>query len=175
MPQIQVHAGSADVPSLQQVRWAKYPLFALVIVAIGPSTLAPFVYIALQLFGIDHLEGYAIEFSGSTIAFMMVFPVFSAIANVSFILLSKISAWQARKEWPHLVSVKTAMWFSLIAMCIPNTVLFIGTPQEMILKAPNAGQGSGLAIVGLFLTVPIFGLVGWFVGRLLAWALRKLS
>ncbi|WP_128926420.1 hypothetical protein [Bradyrhizobium guangxiense] len=173
MPQIQVDAGSADVPPTQQVRWAKYPLFALAIVAVGPSILAPFVYIGLRSFGIDNLDGYKMEFSGSTIAFMLVFPVVSAIANVSFFLLSKISVWRARKEWPHLLSVKIAMWFSLIAMCIPNTLLFIGTPQEMILKAPNAGQGSGLAIVGLFLTLPIFGLLGWFGGRLVAWALRK--
>ena len=167
-------AGSVpgDVPPVRLVRWTRYPLIALAIVAIGPSILTHFVYIGLRLSGIHELEGYKIEFNQGTVAFMVLFPIVSAVANVSFLGLSRISAWRAQKEWPHLRSVRSAMWASLIAMCVPNTLFFIGTPEEMIVQAPDAGQGSGFGTVGLFLVQPIFGVAGWFTGRLLARARR---
>src|SRR5262249_21330834 len=126
-----------DAPPSHFGRWTRYPLIALAIVITGPSILTPIVYLALRLSGISELEGYGIEFNEDTVAFMVVFPLLSALANLSFIVLYKISSWRAAKEWPNLRSVKTAMWSS---MSIPNMLFFIGTPEEMILKVPDAGQ-----------------------------------
>jgi hypothetical protein len=90
------------------------------------------------------------------------------------------------------------MWFSVVAMSLPNVLLFQLAP-EMVSNAFDAGQGIGiteamfslpiitiiwpgtypslfdagfgvgLIISALMAPVPLFGLTGWLVGHLVGW------
>jgi len=93
------------------------------------------------------------------------------------------------------------MWFAVVAMSVPNVVLF-GLAPEMISSARDAGQGIGIIeamllwspiqtiMPGIFAIVdaagfeysfvlyaltgflPILGLVAWFLGRLVGGQVR---
>jgi hypothetical protein len=86
------------------------------------------------------------------------------------------------------------MWFSVIAMSLPNVLLFQLAPEmvdagqgigitEAMLSLPiitiiwpgtypslfDAGFGVSLIISSLMAPVPLFGLTGWLVGHLVGW------
>jgi hypothetical protein len=69
-----------------------------------------------------------------------------------------------RSSWR---SVRMAMIVSVAAMSLPSTVLLVGTTLEMVSSAPNAGQATGSLVFMFFLPIP--GVLGWFIGRGIAW------
>jgi hypothetical protein len=69
------------------------------------------------------------------------------------------------------------MWFSVVAMSLPNVVLF-GLAPEMVSNARDAGQGIGIIeamlsfpiipimiISALTAPIPLLGLAGWLLGH----------
>ena len=101
-----------------------------------------------------------------------------AFMNSSLLLLYFVSRKKVKREWPNVRSVCLAMWISLLAMSLASTgVIFL-----MISQPWNTAGGSILigfmvtffeelnASLLLFALVPIIGLLGWFVGRLIGWA-----
>jgi hypothetical protein len=135
-----------DCPVKIAPSW-KYPLYALAIISIGPSVITPFLYVALRLLGVTicHCE---IAFD---VEFLLVFPVMFSIANWPFLVLFRISKWKAKREWPSIRSVRLAMWCSLIAMS-----------QEML---SQVYKGTEYALFFLQLVQSPLGLIGWFLGR----------
>jgi hypothetical protein len=100
--------------------------------------------------------------------------------------------------WPNFGSARSAMWFSVVAMSLPNVLLFalawemvsnvfdagqgIGVIEAvlilpiiaMIWPGPypsifDAGYGIGFVLSALMAPVPFFGLIGWLVGQLIGW------
>jgi hypothetical protein len=69
-----------------------------------------------------------------------------------------------KREWPS--SVRLAMWFSLVAMAFPNTGLMLAA----LWGISTGGQGLGVFLAAELFILPIFGLIGWFAGRFIAWA-----
>jgi len=57
-------------------------------------------------------------------------------------------------------------------MSLPSTVFLVGTPQEMMSTAPDAGQGTGILLFFFMLLLPIPGVISWLIGRCIAWMLR---
>jgi hypothetical protein len=123
-------------------------------------------------------------------SFVYFLPVDFALLNWAFVPLYVVG-----RIWPRAGSARLAMWFAVVAMSVPNVVLF-GLAPEMISNARDAGQGIGI-IEAVLLTspiqmiwpgigaiiddagfevsfvlnaltgfLPILGLVAWLLGRL---------
>jgi hypothetical protein len=124
---------NASVVSGQSLAWTNIPLIALAIISIGPSICAVILYLTYR-FGLvqPHAPGYRF---GSLVYSS---PVDFALINWAFVLLYVVC-----RVWPTLGSARVAMWFSVVAMSVPNLVLFGLTP-EMISSAVDSGQGIGI-------------------------------
>jgi hypothetical protein len=181
---------NASVVSGQSLAWTNIPLIALAIISIGPSLCAVILYLTYR-FGLvqPHAPGYKF---GSLVYLS---PVDFALMNWAFVPLYVVC-----RVWPKFGAARIAMWFSVIAMSVPNLVLF-GLAPEMISSAFDAGQGIGiieavllwppiamiwpglasiiidadtaLMFVLMALTgfLPNLGLMAWLVGRLVGRAI----
>jgi hypothetical protein len=179
---------NAAVVSGQSLTWTHIPLIALAIISIGPSIVAVVLYLAYT-FSIIQPGAHGFRFSQ---VFIFESPVHFALLNWPFVALYLIC-----RIWPKLGAARLAMWFSVVAMSLPNVVLF-GLAPEMVSNAFDAGQGIGiieamsslpiitiiwpgtesflnagfgvgLIISALMAPVPLLGLTGWLVGHLVGW------
>ena len=171
--------------------WTNIPLIALAILSIGPSVCAVILYLSYK-FGLMQPSAPGYHFS----SFVYSLPVDFALQNWAFVPLYVVG-----RIWPHAGSARLAMWFAVVAMSVPNVVLF-GLAPEMISSARDAGQGIGIIqamllwspiqtiLPGIFaiadaagfqysfilyaLTgfLPILGLVAWLLGQLVGRLVR---
>ena len=172
--------------------WTNIPLIALAIISIGPSVCAVILYLAYKS-GLMQPGAAGYHFS----SFVYSLPVDLVVQNWAFVPLYVVG-----RIWPHAGSARLAMWFAVVAMSVPNVVLF-GLAPEMISSARDAGQGIGIIqamllwspiqtiLPGIFsiadaagfqysfvlyaLTgfVPILGLVAWLSGQLVGRLVRS--
>lgn len=168
--------------------WTRVPLIAWVIASIGPSVLAIIIYLGYRA-GIIQPPASGYQFS----IFIQILPLDFAVINWGFVAL-----YLACRLWPNFGAAKTAMWFSVVAMSLPNILLFALAP-EMVSSVKDAGQGIGvieatliLPIVAMFLPgpvagifdagfgigpvistlmapMPFLGLIGWLLGQFIGW------
>ncbi len=172
--------------------WTNIPLVALAILSIGPSVCAVILYLSYK-FGLIQPGARGYQF-GSLIYSL---PADFALLNWAFVPLYVVG-----RIWPGAGSDRLAMWFAVVAMSVPNFVLF-GLAPEMLSNARDAGQGIGIIeavlfwspiqtiLPGLFSIVdaagfeyslvlhaltgflPILGLVAWLLGRLVGGQVRS--
>ena len=177
---------SAVSESGRSLAWTHVPLIAFVIASVGPSALAIILYLGYK-FGLLQPGRYGYRFS----IFVLELPFDFAAMNWGFVAL-----YVTCRLWPNFGSARSAMWFSVVAMSLPNVLLF-ALAGEMVSSAPGAGQGIGviqamlilpiIAVIwsgpfpGIFdagfglgfvistLTapIPVLGLIGWLVGQLI--------
>jgi hypothetical protein len=98
-----------------------------------------------------------------------------AVCNWPFAVLYFVTRWRARKRWPKIGLIKTAMCGSAIAMSIPNLPILLGTPGETLSGARDAGQGSGIWLGLELFPLPVLGAIGWALGALAALGWRSWS
>ena len=183
---------AVDSASSQSLAWTQVPLIAFVIASIGPSAFAIIIYLGYR-FGVIQPGPYGYTFS----VFIQDAPFDFAVINWGFVAL-----YLAVRLRPNFGAARVAMWFSVVAMSLPNVVLF-SLAWEMVSKAPGAGQGIGvieamfiLPIIAIFWSgalsdifdpdsgigfvisalmapVPFLGLVGWLAGQLIGWAASR--
>jgi hypothetical protein len=129
-------------------------------------------------------------------SFVYLLPVDFALLNWAFVPLYVVGRIR-----PRAGSARLAMWFAVVAMSVPNVVLF-GLAPEMVSNARDAGQGIGIieavllwspiqmiwpaiisdagfevefvlnALTGL---LPTLGLIAWLLGQLAGWQVRITS
>jgi hypothetical protein len=174
--------------SRQSLAWTQVPLIAFAIASIGPSVFAISIYLGYT-FGLIQPEPSGYRFS----IFIRDLPFDFAAINWGFVALYLIC-----RLWPNFGSARSAMWFSVVAMSLPNVLLFslawtmvsnvfdagqgVGVIEAMlilpiiamILPGPfpgifDAGFGIGFVISALMAPVPFFVLVGWLAGQLIGW------
>lgn len=172
----------------RSLAWTRVPLIAWVIASIGPSIFAITLYLGYKL-GLLQPGPAGYQFS----IFIWALPLDFAIINWGFVALYLVC-----RLWPNLGGAKSAMWFSVVAMSLPNIVLFFLAP-EMVSNVKDAGQGIGVIeamlilpiiamilpgpIAGIFdapgigpvistlmAPMPFLGLIGWLVG----WAASRI-
>jgi len=166
----------------QSLAWTQVPLIAFVIASIGPSAFAIIIFLGYK-FGLIQPEPSGYRFS----TFIRDLPFDFAVINWGFVAL-----YLTCRLWPNFGSARSAMWLSVIAMCLPNVLLFF-LAWELVSKAFDAGQGIGdiMAmisfpiimiiwlpprpifdagfdigfVISAFMTpIPFFGLIGWLLG-----------
>ena len=171
--------------------WTNIPLIALAIISIGPSVCAVILYSSYK-FGLIEPSAPGYRFG----SFVYSLPADFALLNWAFVPLYVVG-----RIWPRVGSARLAMWFAVVAMSVPNVVLF-GLAPEMVSNARDAGQGIGIIeavllwspiqtiLPGIFAIVdaagfeypfvlnaltgflPILGLVAWLLGRLVGGQVR---
>ena len=178
----------------QSLAWTHVPLIAFVIASLGPSALAIVIYLGYT-FGLMQPGPAGYRFS----VFVRDLPGDFAVMNWGFVAL-----YVTCRLWPNFGSARSAMWLSVVAMSLPNVLLF-ALAGEMVSNARGAGQGigvieamlilpivtiiwpgplpdifdagSGIGFVISTLTAPIpfLGLIAWLVGQSIGWAASKLQ
>jgi hypothetical protein len=172
----------------QSTTWTQVPLIAFAIASIGPSVLAIILYLGYKS-GLVQPGPAGFHFS----TLIRDLPIDFAIINWGFVAL-----YVACRLWPQFGSARSAMWCSVIAMAVPNIVLFFLAPEmvsnvfdagqgigvvlamlslpiiTMILPGPypeifDAGFGIGFVISALMAPIPFFGLIGWLAVQLFGW------
>ena len=168
--------------------WTNIPLIALAILSIGPSVCAVILYFSYE-FGLIQPGAPGYRFG----SFVYSLPADFVLLNWAFVPLYVVG-----RIWPRAGSARLAMWFAVVAMSVPNLVLF-GLAPEMISNARDAGQGIGVIeavllwspiqtiLPGIYAIVdaagfeysfvinaltgflPILGLVAWLFGKLVGW------
>jgi len=171
--------GRSDAPA-----WSKIPLIALAIISIGPSVCAVILYLAYKS-GLSQPPDRGYQFG----SFITSLPVDFAVLNWAFVPLYVVG-----RIGPRAGSARLAMWFAVVAMSLPNVLLFVLAP-EMISNARDAGQGIGIMEAMLLFSpiqmippitaiidaadssyfhvlaaltgfLPILGLAAWWLGKL---------
>ena len=160
---------NARGPSLA---WTKVPLIAFVLFTVGPGLIAAvlyFIYTILGIKGSREVGGYGSTAYGYYLdAGILLAPLLFAIITWPFLALFFICKLRAKRESADIRSLRFAMWGSLVAMSLPNLLFLFISSEEMIADFPGSGEGLGLAI-GIFgFVVPVLGVIGWFVGRIIA-------
>jgi hypothetical protein len=165
----------------QSLAWTQIPLIAFAIASLGPSAFATMIYLGYR-FGL--IQPPASGYSFST--YIQTLPLDFAVLNWGFVAL-----YVACRLRPNFGSV--AMWLSVVAMSLPNVLLFALAPTmvsnvfdagqgigvvlamislpiiAMILPGPfpdifDAGFGVGFVLSALTAPIPFLGLIGWLMG-----------
>jgi hypothetical protein len=90
-----------------------------------------------------------VEYSFST--FIRGLPFDFAVINWPFVAL-----YLTCRLWPNFGSARSAMWLSVVAMSLPNVLLF-STAWEMVSNVFDAGQGIG--VIEAMLILPIIAMI----------------
>ena len=183
------HKGrSAASASGQPLAWTQVPLIAFAIASLGPSAFATMIYLGYKI-GLIQPPASGYRFS----TYIQTLPLDFAVLNWGFVTL-----YLACRLWPNFF----AMWLSVVAMSLPNVLLFALAPTmvsnvfdagqgigivlamislpiiAMILPGPfpdifDAGFGVGFVLSALTAPIPFLGLTGWLMGRMASNYVRK--
>jgi hypothetical protein len=177
-----------DAVSVSSLAWTQVPLIAFAIASLGPSAFAIMIYLGYK-FGLIQPKPSGYSFS----TFIRDLPFDFAVINWPFVAL-----YLTCRLWPNFGSARSAMWLSVVAMSLPNVLLFslawtmvsnvfdagqgIGVIEAMLIlpiiamiwpgPAPSifdAGFGIAFVISALTAPIPFLGLIGWLVGQLIGW------
>src|SRR3954451_23883919 len=132
--------------SSRSLAWTHVPLIAFAIASLGPSGFAILIYLGYK-FGLIQPEPSGYRFS----TFIRDLPFDFAVINWPFVAL-----YLTCRLWPNFGSARSAMWVSVVAMSLPNVLLF-SLAGTMVSNVFDAGQGIG--IVEAMLMFPIIAMI----------------
>jgi hypothetical protein len=152
-------------------RWLFAPLIAFAVFDVGPSVLAPILFILSFFVDLGALASRLDRAPGLIIALLVepfvltigLWPFLALYSAARGILIERPAGWR---------SIRLATIASTIAMSLPSTVLLLDASGEMVSTARDAGQGTGILLFLFLLLLPILGIFGWGIGRGIAWVLR---
>ena len=139
------------------------PLIVWGTISLVPPLLTVLVWFLWTSFGIS--IGYKVEKWRGFLDCLGISPLI-ALANWPFPILYIVSRAYAKKRWPRVGPIRAGMWGSVIAMSIPNVVVLLETPDELLSAAHDAGQGLGMWMGLELIFLPVLGVIGWALGSL---------
>ncbi len=150
--------------------WTRLPLIAFAVFAVGPSVLGLILHV-LYLAGANLGQFIGPLERPPRLGAVLFDPLVLTVGLWPFLTLYGVTLDNLIRDRSTWRSVRMAMIVSVAAMSLPSTFLLLATFQEMMSSAPDAGQGTGILCVLFMVFLPIPALVGWFVGRSIAWML----
>src|SRR5215216_7671462 len=132
--------------SSRSLAWTNIPLIAFAIASLGPSAFAIMIYLGYK-FGLIQPKPSGYSFS----TFIRDLPFDFAVINWPFVAL-----YLTCRLWPNFGSARFAMWFSVVAMSLPNVLLF-SLAWTMVSKVFDAGHGIG--VIEAMLIFPIIAMI----------------
>ena len=149
------------------VVWPYIPLIVFAALCVGPSVLAPILFILSLFVDISGLVGRAEQAPG--LATLVLYPFFFCLPFWPFLALYGVMRDALIRDPSSQKSIRLATIASTIAMALPSSLFLIGTPAEMMSSVRDAGQGTGIAALLYAIFLPFPGIIGWFIGRGIAW------
>jgi hypothetical protein len=148
----------ADNDEPLQWHWLYVPIVAYLVLSIAPSILAP-IFFVVSLFIIDiPVKG------GPTPVSLVAIPLFLGLIFWPFLWLYRY-ARNALIEHPSSEkSLRPATIISTVAMSLPCSLLSLSA-------AGDGGQGTGILAFLFLIILPFLGILGWLIGRGIAWIL----
>jgi hypothetical protein len=148
--------------------WTRTPLIAFAVFTVGPSVLAPILYV-LQSVAADLSQSISPPEGPPRLSMILLSPLSLIIALWPFLTLYGVTLDNLTRDRTSWKSVRMAMMVSVVAMSLPSTFLLFGAANEMMLSGPDAGQGTGMLSFLFMMFMPIPAILGWFTGRGIAW------
>jgi hypothetical protein len=148
--------------------WTRIPLIAFAVFAVGPSVLGLILHV-LYLVGAGFIPFIGPLERSPRLGAVFFDPLVLAAGLWPFLTLHGVTLdhlIQGRSTWR---SVRMATIVSVAAMSLPSAFLLVAALQEMMSSARDAGQGTGILCFLFMVFLPIPAVVGWFVGRGIAW------
>lgn len=130
----------------RSLAWTNVPLIAFAIASLGPSAFAIMIYLGYKS-GLIQPDRFGYRFS----TYITDLPFDFAVMNWAFVAL-----YLACRLWPDFGPARSAMWLSVVAMSLPNVLLFALAPT-MVSSVYDAGQGIG--VVEAMLMFPIIAMI----------------
>jgi len=148
-----------------QWHWLYVPLIAYLALAVGPSVLAPILFV-LSFFVDIPVQRLPDPISLAISAVLQGLALWPFLWLYGFARDALIADPSAEK------SLRIATIMSTIAMGLPCSLLSLALIGAMMSSARDASQGWGIMVVFSIILLPLLGSLGWLTGRGLAWILR---
>jgi hypothetical protein len=139
--------------------WLYIPLVAYLVLCIAPSILSP-IFFVLSLFIID----VPVQRAPTPIS-LLVFPLFLGLIFWPFLWLYGYARDALIKHPSSEDSLRLATIMSVAAMSLPCSLLSLSASAD-------GGQGTGILAFLFLIVLPFLGILGWLIGRGIAWMLR---
>jgi hypothetical protein len=155
--------------SLQRhgLQWMFMPLIAFAIFDFGPSVLAPVAFILSLLIHLSPFGGLPPRLPDPIT--LLLEPPILMIALWPFLTLYRTTRAKLIEQPQEWRSIRLATIGATLAMSLPSAALLVGVPQDMVSPARDAGQGSGFLCLFFMVLLWIPGVIGWLIGRGIAW------
>jgi hypothetical protein len=142
--------------------WLYIPLVAFLVFVFGPSVLVPIIFV-LSL--VVDITGIAVPVQRPQhLLSILIDPFFIGLTLWPFLRLYRY-ARNALIEHPSSEkSLRLATIMSTVAMSLP-------CPALSLSAAGNGGQGTGILAFLFLIILPFLGILGWLIGRGIAWIL----
>jgi hypothetical protein len=144
--------------------WLYFPLIAYLAFAVGPSVLAPILFV-LSFFVDIPVQRLADPIS------LVISAFFLGLTFWPFLWLYGYARDALIEDPSDEKSLRLATIMSTVAMSLPCSLLAILSAGAMISSARDAYQVTGIAIIFFFILLPFPGILGWLTGRGIAWIL----
>jgi hypothetical protein len=150
--------------------WLYIPLVAFLVFVFVPSVLVPIIFV-LSL--VVDITGIAVPVQRpQRLLSIFIDPFFIGLTLWPFLRLYRY-ARNALIEHPSSeASLRLATIMSTVAMSLPCPLLSLETIGAMMSSGRDAYQGWGIIIIFFLILLPLLGILGWLIGRGIAWMLR---
>ena len=146
--------------------WLYMPLVAFLVFAVGPSVLAPILFVLSLLVDIPIVG--PVQRAPDLIS-ILVYPLLLGLTCWPFLWLYGFARDALIADPSSEKSLRLATIMSVVAMSVPCSLFLVAVPGEMMSSA--VGQGTGIAVFFFIILLPFPGILGWLTGRWIAWIL----
>jgi hypothetical protein len=146
------------------------PLIAFAIFDFGPAVLAPIAYILSLLVHLSSLSGLPPRLPDPLTLLLQ--PPILMLALWPFLVLYSTTRGKLIEQPEEWTSIRLATIAATFAMSLPSVALLVVVPLDLVSPARDAGQEAGFFCLFFMLLLWIPGVIGWLIGRGIAWMLH---
>jgi len=156
--------------SLQRhgLRWMFMPIIAFAIFAVGPSVITLITYFLNLAVDLSPFVGRR----PLDLITLLLQPFLLTLALWPFLYLYGATRDKLIEQPAEWRSLRLATIGATVALSLPSAIFLVAVAPEITSTARDAGQGVGIMIFFFMILLPIPGVIGWVIGRGIAWMLR---